>query len=129
MPAWWFSIQHCSHPPRLEERIILNFYKGKGKNLNRGNYKGLKLTDQVMKVLEHFLDSDILQMVDIDIVQFGFVPSRWTTNAILTVHQLQEKYRVFKKPLYFWFVDLEKDFDRVPRAVLWWALSELEVEE
>ena len=116
-------------PADWEESTILNLYKGKGGALNRGNYRGLKLTDQVMKVLERVLDSAIRQMVDINKIQYGFVPGRGTTDAIFTVRQLQEKYRAVKKPLYFCFVDLEKAFDRVPRTVLWWALRSLGVEE
>ena len=32
--------------------FIVNLYWGKGDALNRGNYRGLKLIEQVMKVLE-----------------------------------------------------------------------------
>ena len=39
-------------PKDWEESHILNLYKGKGEALDRGNYHGLKLTDQVMKLLE-----------------------------------------------------------------------------
>ena len=116
-------------PKEWEESIILNLYKGKGDALDRGNYRGLKLTDQVMKLLERVLDSAIRDMVDIDGMQFGFVPGRGTTDAIFIARQMQEKYFAAKKPLYFAFVDLEKAFDRVPRDVLWWAMRTLGVEE
>ena len=33
-------------PKDWEESIILSLYKGKGEALDRGNYRGLKLTDQ-----------------------------------------------------------------------------------
>ena len=42
-------------PADWQESFILNLYKGKGDALERGNYRGLKLTDQVMKVVEHVL--------------------------------------------------------------------------
>ena len=116
-------------PKDWEESYILNLYKGKGDALDRGNYRGLKLTDQVMKLLERVLDTSIRSMVDIDEMQFGFVPGRGTTDAIFIARQLQEKYFAAKKPLYFAFVDLEKAFDRVPREVLWWAMRSLGVEE
>ena len=116
-------------PTDWQESFILNLYKGKGDALERGNYRGLKLTDQVMKLLERVLDSFIREMVDIDAMQFGFVPGRGTTDAIFIIRQLQEKYIAAYKPLYFAFVDLEKAFDRVPRKVLWWALRSLGVEE
>ena len=68
-----------------------------------------------MKVLEQLLDS--AKMVDIDKLQFGFVLGCGTTEAIFIARQMQEKFIALKKPLYFAFVDLEKAFDRVPRAV------------
>ena len=34
-----------------------------------------------------------------------------------------------KKNLYYAFVDLELDFDRVLRDAMWWALKKLGVEE
>merc|ERR1712082_168724 len=94
-------------PCEWEESFILELYKGKGDALDRGNYRGLKLTDQVMKLLERVLDSAIRGMVDIDELQFGFVPGRGTTDAIFIARQLQEKHHAAKKPLYFAFVDLE----------------------
>ena len=101
-------------PADWEESTILNLYKGKGGALNRGNYRGLKLTDQVMKVLERVLDSAIRQMVDINKIQYGFVPGRGTTDAIFTVRQMQEKYRAVKKTLYFCFVTLKKNLTGSP---------------
>ena len=53
-------------PSDWEQSYILNLYKGKGDALDRGCYRGLKLTDQVMKLLERVLDSAIRNMVDID---------------------------------------------------------------
>ena len=87
------------------------------------------MTEQPIKCLERVLYSAISSMVDIDGMQFGFMPGRGTIDAIFIVRQLQEKYHAAKKPLYFAFVDLEKAFDRVPRKVLWWAMRSLGVEE
>ena len=38
-------------PSNWEQSFIVCLYKGKGDALERGNYHGLKLTEQVMKVL------------------------------------------------------------------------------
>ena len=39
-------------PTDWQDSSIVNLYKGKEGSLNRGNYRGLKLIEQVMKVLE-----------------------------------------------------------------------------
>ena len=88
VPAdWWQSFIVCLH-------------KGKGDALERGNYCGLKLTEQVKKVLERIVDSLIRQLVSIDDSQFGFVPGRGSTDVIFVVRQLQEKYLAANKRLY-----------------------------
>ena len=116
-------------PSNWEQSFIVCLYKGKGDALERGNYHGLKLTKQVMKVLERIVDGLIRQLVSIDDSQFGFVPGRGTTDAIFVARQLQEKYLAANKRLYMAFIDLEKAFDRVPRKVIWWVLRKLGVEE
>ena len=75
-------------PTYWEESFIVCLYKGKGDALDRGNYRGLKLTEQAMKILERIVDGLIRQVLSIDDSQFGFVPGRGTTDAIFVVRQL-----------------------------------------
>ena len=86
--------------------------------LERGNYRGLKLLDHVMKRIERVIEKIIRERISIDDMQFGFMPGRGTTDAIFILRQLQEKHLAKNKKLYFAFVDLEKAFDRVPRKVI-----------
>ena len=86
---------------------IISLYKGKGDALERGNYRGLKLQDQVLKVIERVLEPRIREQVAVDSMQFGFMPGRGTSDAIFILRQLQEKYIGKRKDLYFVFVDLE----------------------
>ena len=116
-------------PKDWEESYILNLFKSKGDALVRGNYRGLKLLEQVLKVLERIMEVFIREKVNIDDMQFGFMPGRGTTDAIFILRQMQEKYIAKDKVLYFAFVDLEKAFDRVPCEVVWWALHKLGVDE
>ena len=101
-----------------QESHIVSVYKGKGDALNRSNCRGLKLIDQVMKVLERPVEGFIRQRVVIDDMQCGFMQGRGTTDAIFILRQLQEKHLVAGKPLYLAFIDLEKAFDRVPGKVI-----------
>ena len=87
-------------PSDWEQSFVVCLYKGKGDALERGNYCGLKLTEQVMKILERIVDSIIRQLVSIDNSQFGFVPGRGTTDAMFVVKQLQEKYLAANKRLH-----------------------------
>ena len=72
-----------------EESYIINLFKGQGDAPARGNYRGLKLLDQVMKVLKRILEVFIREKVNINDMQFGF-----TTDVIFIVRQMQEKYIV-----------------------------------
>ena len=43
-------------PTDWEQSFIVCLYKGKGGALDRGNYRGLKLIEQAMKILERLVD-------------------------------------------------------------------------
>ena len=116
-------------PTDWQESFIVCLYKGKGDALNRGNYRGLKLIEQVMKVLERVVEGLIRQRVEIDEMQCGFMSGRGTTDAIFIVCQLQEKHSAANKPFYMTFVDLEIAFDHVPLEVIWWAMRKLGIDK
>ena len=116
-------------PEDWKRSVVVNIFKGKGDAQERGNYRGIKLLDQVMKLMERVVAGLIRDMVDIDESQFGFTPGRGTADAVFILRQLLEKYTARKRELILVFVDLEKAFDRVPRDVLWWALRSLGVDE
>ena len=115
------SVNHCS--------VFFEIQKGKGDALECGSYRGIKLLDQVMKVFERVIEVRLRGQVNVDGMQFGFTGGRGTVDAIFVLRQVQEKFIEKKKDLWMAFVDLEKAFDRVPWAVLWWALRKLGVEE
>ena len=85
--------------------------------------------EQVLKAVERVLEKIIRKRISIDDMQFGFMPGRSTTDAIFILRQIQEQYIAKKKNLFFAFVNLEKAFDRVPRAVIWWAMRKVGVDE
>jgi len=109
--------------------VISPIYKGKGDPMESGYYRGIKLLEHVANVVERIFEDRIRQQIEVDDMQFGIMKSKGTTDAIFTVSQMQENFRVKAKKLYFGFVDLEKAFDRVLREVIQWAMHKLGVEE
>ena len=105
-------------PEEWSNSYIVSFFNGKGSALDKGNYRGLKLADQVLKVVERVIEKIIRECIVTDDMQFGVMPGRGTTDAMFIVRQLQEKFVDKSKNLSFAFIDLEKAFD----GVLWWAM-------
>ena len=101
------------------DSIIVSLLKGKGDALDQNNYRGLKLTDHVLKVIERVVENMIRETVTIDQMLFSFCPGWGTTDAIFILKQLQEKYLAKHRKPCMPFVNLEKVFDRVPRKVQW----------
>ena len=66
-------IINATIPSDWENSFTINIYKGKGDALIRGNYRGLKLLDHVMKRIERVVEKIIRERVSIDDKQFGFV--------------------------------------------------------
>ena len=135
------SVKEGCIPEDRKSSVVLPIYKWKGDPMECGSYRGIKLLEHAMKVVERIFEHRIRQQIEIDDRQFGFMKGKGTTDAIFTVKQT-ENFRVKGKnskilnlfyskgkKLYFGFVDLEKAFDRVPREVIRWAMRKLGVEE
>ena len=78
-------------PAEWELSTIVNCYKGKGNSLDGENYRGLKLTCQVLKIVWRISKKLIRQQI-IDEILFGFMPGCGTTKAIFILRELQENY-------------------------------------
>ena len=79
-------------PNEWNNSYIVSLFKGKGSALDRGNYCSLKLTDQVLKVVERVIEKIIRECIVIDDMRFGFISGSRTTDAIFIVRELQEKF-------------------------------------
>ena len=77
------------YTPVSSQLAFVYLYMGKGVALERGTYWGLKLFDQVMKVLERVAENLLRQQVLIGGTRFAGMLGRSTTNVIMIVRQLQ----------------------------------------
>ena len=70
------------------------------------------------KLYEKILDGPLCEVVDIDKMQYGFMPGRVTVDDVFVLRKLSEKFRAKNKKFFLIFVDLEKAFDRVRKEVI-----------
>ena len=94
-----------------------------------GAHRGVKLLKRAMKIVEWVLERQIQTLINLDKMQFGFMPGKGTVDAIFIVRRMQEEYQKKDKKLYMCFVDMEKTVDRVPRKVMEWAMRKKDLSE
>ena len=75
------------------------------------------------------MDGRLREVVDIDEMQYRFMPGRGTADAVFALRRLTEKFRAKNKKLFLLFIDMEKAFDRAPREVIHFALRRKGVPE
>ena len=52
------------------------------------SYRGIKLLEHAMNVVERIFEHRIRQQIEIDDMQFGFVKGKGTTDAIFMARQM-----------------------------------------
>ena len=69
---------------------MVNVYKEKGDVLACGSYRGIKLLEHAMTVLERVVEGRVRKIVKIDSMQFGFMVGRGTTDVIFSTSTVGE---------------------------------------
>ena len=89
----------------------------------------MKLLENATKIVERVLERRIRTLVNLNKMQFGFMPGKGTVDAIFTVRRMQEEYQKKDKKLYMCFVDMEKAFDGMPKKVMKWTMRKKDLSE
>ena len=63
--------------------VVVLIFKGKGDAMSSGAYRGVKLLEHAMKIVEKVLERRLQGMVKVDEMQFGFMPCRKNVNSTL----------------------------------------------
>ena len=72
--------------------VVVPIYKGKGDTMSCEAYRGAKLLQQTIKIVEKMLERRMRHMVKVDEMQFGFMPGKGTMDAVSILRRLQEEY-------------------------------------
>jgi len=72
-------------PEDWKSSVILPIYKEKGDPTECGSYRGIKLLEHAMKVVQRIFEHRIWQQIEVDDIQFGFMKGKGNTDAIFTV--------------------------------------------
>ena len=67
---------------------LVPIFKKKGNLLNPNSYSGIKLLEHAFKLYEKVLDVRLREVVDIDKMQYGFMPGRGTVDAVFVLRNL-----------------------------------------
>ena len=81
----------CSREWMLSSLVPI--FKGKGDPLNPNSYRGINLFEHAFKLYEKNLDGRLREVVDIDKMQYVFIPERGTVDAMFVLRKLTEKFR------------------------------------
>ena len=65
--------------------------QGKGDAMSCMAYRGVKLIEHAMKIVEKVLEMRLRRMVKVDEMLFGFMPGKGTIDAVFIL-RLQEEY-------------------------------------
>ena len=78
-------------PEDWKSSVVLPIYKGKGDPMECGSYRGIKLLEHAMKVVERIFEHRIRQQTEIDDMQFGFKKGNFL--AIFMARKMQENFK------------------------------------
>ena len=63
-------------PDEWKTSVIVPIFKGKGDVMSCGSYRGVKLLEHAMKIVEKVLERRIRTLVNLNEMQFGFMPGK-----------------------------------------------------
>ena len=75
-------------PDERKTSVIVPIFKGKGDVMSCGSYTGVKLLEHATKIVERMLERRIRTLVNLNEMQFEFMPGKRTVDAIFIVRRM-----------------------------------------
>lgn len=122
--SWNLIFGYCLSKARIPDlwrkSLLFLLYKGKGGNHNPNSYRGISLLNTSFKVFTKLVKNRLEELCESKLsdCQFGFRKGRSAMDAIQRLMVTTSKAQEDSVPLYVLFVDYQKAFDSVDRALL-----------
>ena len=117
-------------PQQINGSLLSPVHK-KGDALDTSNYRPLTVTEPLMRLYAVILNNRLLKFTEEHTLrvdsQTGFRPGLSTMHPLFALQHLVDKQAACGAPLFVCFLDLKSAYDRVPRHLLWQALTRLGV--
>ena len=84
-------------PEEWKTSVVVPIFKGKGDVMDCGAYRGVKLLEHAMKIVERVLEKRIRELVKVDDMQFGFMPGKGTTDALFIYFEKDARGVLWKR--------------------------------
>ena len=80
-------------PEEWKTSVVVPIFKGKREIMSCDAYRGVKLLEHAMKIVERVLEKRIRSLVNMNKMQFGFMSRRGTIGALFILRKMLEEYQ------------------------------------
>ena len=88
-----YALDGREMPDEWKTSVIVPIFKGNGNMLSSGSCRGVKLLEHAMKIIQRVLEREIRTLINLDKMQFGFMPRKRAVDVICIVSRMQEEYQ------------------------------------
>ena len=82
-------------PDGWKTSVVVPVFKGKGGVISCGSYRGVKQLEHATKIVERVLERRIRGLVNLNKMQFGFMPEKETVDAIFIVRRMPKDKKLY----------------------------------
>ena len=106
--------KHCYFPYKLLMGTISPIIKNNKKSKScSSNYRPIMVSSCILKVIESHVLSVLKSKINLNCLQFGYMPGMSTSNACTLLKETVYYNLTKKSNIYSYFIDLSKAFDNV----------------
>lgn len=116
-------------PKDWEMGLIIPIHK-KGDTKDCSNYRGITLLSTAVKLFEKIIEKRLRKQIEPSLsdTQSGFRKNKCTQDHVFAIKEIINRTLARNRTAYIAFLDMEKAFDRVPRAKIWEILNKKKVD-